>query len=715
MKIVAQSPRDGRISVADAPAPLLRPGFLLIANHFSLLSSGTERRKMELAKKNLVQKARARPDLARKVLDRARAEGFRPALAAARDRLDTQTVLGYSAAGTVQEVGARVEGFKPGDRVACGGGGYANHAEVVAVPQNLVARVADDVPLDHATYATVGAIALHGVRQAEAHLGECVGVIGLGLVGQLAVRLLGAAGCRAVGIDLDPVAVDLATSGGALGFVRDADGLEASVEDATRGTGLDAVVVCAAGTSNDPLELGARLARDRGRLIVVGDVPVDLDRGLMYEKELELRLSRSYGPGRYDRDYEERGHDLPAGYVRWTEQRNMQAFVDLLRDDRLDLEGLTTHRFPVERAAEAYEALSGSGDRRPFGILLEYSRAEPRVKPDRQLRTHTRARADRVRVGAIGAGNFARGTLLPAFRAAGAELAAVTTAGGMSAADVAQRFGFERAAESADELLDDDSIDAIAIATRHSEHAQLVAEALRARKSVFVEKPLALNEEELADVESAVVESESILMVGFNRRFAPLIQRLADALPPGAERVVHARVNAGPLPADHWLNDPRDGGGRLIGEGCHFVDLLCHLVALHPRVAHAVAVAQPRRAYECSEHFAATLLFDTGAVASLVYTGGGDPRLPKERIEAFGGGVSCVLDDFRRLELYHGGRREIIKAKQDKGHRAEVACFVAAVAGRGEAPDSQTYLASMHVTLALAESLRRGTAVELAG
>ena len=709
MKQVAHRPRDGRITVVDAPLPTPRPGWVVVANRSSLISAGTERSTLELGGKNLVQKARARPDLVRKVIDRARTEGVRPALSATRERLDALAPLGYSSAGVVLRLGTGVAGISPGDRVACAGGGFANHAEVVAVPSNLIAAIPESVSFESAAYTTVGAIALHGVRRAEAAVGERVGVVGLGLVGQLAVRILAAAGCKPFGIDPDPEAVALAADSGARVFSRDHPGLEEVLLEASDGIGLDAVLICASGRSSDPVELAARLARDRGRLVIVGDVAVEAPRALLYEKELELRLSRSYGPGRYDRDYEERGRDLPPGYVRWTEQRNLEAFLELIAVGKLDPSSLTTHRFPVERAEDAYAALTGDG-KRAFGVLLEYDYTEqvpaPRVSP-------RRAEAGSARIGLIGAGAFARGTLLPALREAGAELAAVTSEGGLSAADVASRFEFARAAGSADEILGDEEIDAVVIATRHSSHAELAAAALRGGKAVFVEKPLALTEAELLEVEAAL-DGGAPLMVGFNRRFAPLAVRLRTELEGVETPVLLARVNAGPLPEDHWLNDPEEGGGRLLGEGCHFVDLLAHLAGAPPLGVQAVGVPSAQRPLECSDGIVATLRFGNGSVGTLLYSGGGDTRLPKERIEAFGGGLSAVLDDFRCLELYRGGKRELVKQRQDKGHRAEIAYFVQAVRGEVEAPDAASYFSSTRATLALAESLRTGSSVELA-
>lgn len=711
MKHVAQRPCDGRVEVLEVPWPALRPGWLLVANRASLISAGTERSKVEMGAKSLLSKARARPDLVRKVVDRARVEGPRAALQATRDRLDAWAPIGYSSAGVVLEVGSEVTGFSPGDRVACGGGGWANHAEVVAVPRNLAARIDDSVSYEAAAYATVGAIALHGIRRAEVTVGNRVGVIGLGLVGQLVVRLLVASGCRPVGIDLDPAAVALAEEGGARAVPRESPDLRPVVTEATAGHGLDAVLVCAATSATDPVRLAADISRAGGRVVVVGDVPVEADRSVMYDKELELRLSRSYGPGRYDRDYEERGIDVPMGYVRWTEQRNIDAFVTLVADGRIDPTSLTTHRFEVENAAGAYDLLAnaaGSDAQRPFGIVLEYPDEVPRP-PGPPVARSTRARSPREtgRVGLIGGGSFARGTLIAALRAAGAELAAITTRGGLSAADVAARFGFERIAESADELLHDESIGSVIIATRHADHAELTAAALAAGKAVFVEKPLALDAPGVETVRTALGE-ESILMVGFNRRFAPATQAIRDLRPPGPVSLT-IRVNAGPLPEEHWLHDLHEGGGRLIGEGCHFVDLASHLAASHVEEVHAFAVPQPARPLQASDEAVAVLRMADGSVASILYTGKGDARLPKERIELFGGGLAAVIDDFRRLEVYRDAKRSVTKGRQDKGHRQQIKVFMDAVRGHGPSPDPAGYVGSTLATLAVAESLRTGS------
>lgn len=689
--------------------PGARPGWIIVRNHYSVISAGTERTKIELGKKSLLAKARARPDVVRKTIERARVEGIAATVALARERLAALAPMGYSSAGVIESLGPGVEGFAPGDRVACAGAGWANHATVVSVPKNLVARVPPTVDLSDAAYATIGSIALHGVHQADARLGERIGVIGLGLVGQLTVRILAAAGCSAVGVDVDREAVDLAAKAGARAFLRSTPGLEGIL--LPDGAGLDAVIVCAATDSDDPLNLACQLLRDRGRVVIVGDVPVVASRALLYEKEIELRLSRSYGPGRYDVEYEEHGRDLPVGYVRWTEQRNLQAFVDLVAEGKISPSEVTSHRFSLDEAADAYITATepGAGPR-PFGILLEYPTTETRaVARTTDGRPLPRSTGDRI--GVIGAGAFATRAVLPYLAKSGAELVAVASERGLTAADAAARFGFERAA-TADEIIADDGIDAVIIATRHSSHAALSVAALHAGKTVLVEKPLALNRAELEEVCSALTGG-GCLMVGFNRRFAPQTREIVDLLAGGPHPIMTIRVNAGRLPDEHWLHDPQVGGGRLVGEGCHFIDLLMHCVGRSAASVHAFASPRGTRALECSDDFVVSVRFHGGGIGTLLYTAEGDSRMAKEQIEAFASGGSLVLDDFRQLTRFAQGRRVVTRIRQDKGHDHQLARFIAVCRGVAERPDPETYVASARTTLAAVESLRSGNAAKL--
>ena len=688
MKQVTQRVRDGRIEVVEVPVPDLTPQTVLVDVRASLLSTGTERAKVETARKSLIGKARARPDQVRQVVDKARRDGIRETVEAVRLRLDEPSALGYSTAGVVAAVGSRVRGLVPGDRVACGGADHAVHAEMDRVPGNLCVRLPEGVSFEAGAFATVGAIALHGVRQADVSIGERVAVIGLGLIGQLTGQLLRAAGCRVLGIDLSDELVSRALETGAvdMGFERDA--VPADVN------GFDSVLVTAATQSSDPVELAGRLCRDRGRIVVVGDVRLDVPRALFYEKELDLRLSRSYGPGRYDREYEERGLDYPIGYVRWTEQRNMEAFLELLAVGRIDVSPLVAERVPLERAADAYERIL-SADHSALGVVLTSEPSDPQVERGRAtVLTATGSTG----VGVIGAGSFASRILIPALQGAGFGLGAVASSRGLSARAAADRFGFGRAA-TVDELMHDPSLAVVVVATRHSSHAELAARALRAGKATFVEKPPALDEESLADLAAARDESGSPLAVGFNRRFAPLARELRDFVRGGnAPMEMVYRVNAGRLDDAHWLNDPAEGGGRLLGEGCHFVDFACWLAGEVPEQVLCALRPEQERPLATAQSFVVSLRFGDGALATILYTAQGSSAVAKEYVEAHCGGRTAILDDFRSLRLVGAGRARRVRRAQDKGHRQQLVEFRRALEGAlvEDAPDP---LATMAVTL----------------
>jgi len=694
MRQLVREPGSGTLRVEDVPAPLVRAGGVLVRTSYSVISIGTERSKLEFGRKSLLGKARARPDQVRQVLEVVRREGVASAYRKARHRLSALTPLGYSCAGVVVAVGEGVTEFRVGDRVACAGAGYANHAELNWVPRNLVVPVPAGVNLDEAAFATLGAIALQGVRQAAVSLGEVVVVIGLGLLGQLTVRLLRAAGVRAIGVDVSPERVALAEAAGAVGVLRRDDVAE-RVRIETGGIGADAVIITAATSSDDPMRLACQLARQQGRVVVVGEVPIQVPRSPAYEKELDIRMSRSYGPGRYDPSYEEGGHDYPVGYVRWTEGRNLGEIVRLLASGALEIRSLITHRYPFESAVEAYDTLTGEAGRSALGVVLEYP-AESVPEPARlEVKAVAggapaesvvrRGREGKVGIGLIGAGNFAAGVLLPQLRRLGVELRGVMTASGLTARDVAEKYGFGYMAGSAEELLSDPEIDAILIATRHDEHARLAAAALRAGKAVFVEKPLALDEESLADV-LAAARGGGPLLVGFNRRFAPATVFLRERLERTAgARVVQVRVNAGAVPRESWVHDRAIGGGRLIGEGCHFVDLALYLAGSPAVEVMATGIGGDDPDAGLQDNVQVTLRCADGSLASVVYTSKGDIRAGKERVEVFAGGVTGVIDDFRRAEFW-SGRREVWRGTQDKGHAAELAAFVRAVREGGPAP-----------------------------
>ena len=720
MKQVVQIPRTGEVQVVDVPPPQLQAGGALVLTQASLISRGTERAKLELGKASLVGKARARPDLARQVAQRAREDGVRATYRNVADRLRTPSPLGYSSSGIILEAAPDCSGVRPGDLVACAGGEYANHAEVNFVPQNLLARVPECVTAAQAAYGTVGAIALHSLRRGRVSLGDRVAVIGLGLVGLLAMQLARAAGARVLATDVDPEACRVARRLGADSVADRVESIEAIADTFTGGYGFDAALVCAATPSSDPIELASALCRDRGRVVVVGDVGLQVPRPPFYEKELELRLSRSYGPGRYDPSYEEHGHDYPIGYVRWTEQRNLAEFLRLVGHKLVDVDSLTTHRFPVAKAVDAYALITGaqSADtQRPIGVLLEYA-GEPQhaaASSTIEIADHRLSPAGPVQIGLIGAGNFANRILLPALVSdERVHLQGVCTASGLTAQQVAARFGFAEATSDAEALIDDPDVNAVVVATRHDSHAKLAARALRAGKVVFCEKPLATTWDDLEDVAAAFGNRGASLVVGFNRRFSPLVASLRDALPADVPRAILCRVNAGPLPHGHWLNDPVTGGGRIVGEFCHFLDLACHLADGVPQRVTAERLGSEPPG-ELPASVVVQVAFRNGSVASLQYLANGDPTVPKERIEVYAGGVIGLIDDFRSLEVVLNGKRRRRKTRrQEKGHREEVRAFVDLAAGGSTTVQTPASIFwSSALTLQVPEALSLGMPVEV--
>ena len=611
------------------------------------------------------------------------------------------------------DVGTRVRGLAPGDRVACAGG-TAVHAELVQVPGNLCVRLPEGVGFTEGAFTTVGSIALHAVRQADVRLGERVAVIGLGLIGQLAAQLLQAAGCRVVGIDLSEELVALARRLEAIdyGTTRGAFDRERLPQEARE---CDAVLVTAATRSDDPVELAAELCRDRGRVVVVGDVGLTLPRAPYYEKEIELRLSRSYGPGRYDREYEERGLDYPIGYVRWTERRNMEAFVGLVGEGKVDVASLVSNRVSIDEAPAAYEQLLGV-DGSPLGIVLEYASTPGLKARSARGKSHERETAapagSPAVAGVIGAGSFAQRILIPGLAQAGFELASVASAGGVSAHSAVERFGF-RSAATAEEIIADPTIGLVAVATRHSSHAALAGAALRAGKAVFVEKPPCLTVAELHELRAAWWESGKALAVGFNRRHAPLAKALRDHVVGHGPILLVYRVKPDPLPPDHWLLEPETGGGPLIGEGCHFVDLACWIAGSLPERVACTVPASADAPLAASERFTATLEFADGSLATISYGPSGAGAVEKEYLEVHSGDRSAVLDDFRHLTLYSGRRKEVRRERrQDKGHAAQLAHLHSALEEGNDPGDGHDPLGTMQVTLAALASAHAGKALD---
>jgi predicted dehydrogenase len=723
MKQLLQNLRNGQTTVVEVPIPVVRPGMALIRTQASLVSAGTERMLVEFGEKSLLDKARSRPDLVRQLVDKARREGLLSTIEAAFNRLDQPMPLGYSSAGIIEAIGDNLQGLQVGERVACAGGGYAVHAEYALVPRNLMVKMPDNVDFESAAFSTLGAVALHGFRLAEAQVGERVGVIGLGLLGLLAAGIARAAGCHVLGVDLDPKRVELAEQMGATAVLR-AQAVEAA-QTYSRGRGLDIILICADTPSADPVELAGAIARDRGRIVAIGAVGLTIPRKVYYEKELSFINSRSYGPGRYDPAYEEAGHDYPIGYVRWSEGRNLEAFADLLAEGRIDVKPLITHRFPIEKAPEAYELITGKTKQPFLGVLLTYPEASPAeagvhissssMQNDGSLNKPSPS----VRLGALGAGNFANAVMLPALKKIPSiALVGITSGSGLHAQYSAKKFGFNYTASSENEILQDPQINTIAILTRHNLHAEQVIRALQAGKHVFCEKPLAMTGEQLSLIKEQLLSNDpsTLLMVGFNRRFAPLARRLYEFLKPRQEPLVATyRINAGYIPPTHWVHDPEQGGGRIIGEGCHFVDFLTFLVGMPPISVSAQALPDNGRYRE--DNAIMTFTFPDGSLGTVSYLANGDKAFPKERVEVFVGGRVAVLEDFRSLELVQEGKKQVIhsRLRQDKGHRAEWEAFEASILAGGPAPIPYDQLfGATEATLAAVDALRskQKTAVE---
>lgn len=718
MKQILQNRKTGELSVADVPPPIAQPGRVLVRTAASLISAGTERMAVDLAKKNMLGKARERPDLVRQVVQKAKNEGLLNTYKAVQAKLNASNPLGYSAAGVVVGAGIDVTEFRPGDRVACAGAGFASHAELLSVPKNLCVKVPEDVDFEAAAFGTLGAIALQGVRLAEPTLGEAIVVIGLGLLGQLTVQLLKANGCRVFGIDLDESKIELARSFGADSGALPGAEAKGAVMEWSRGRGADAVLITAATMSNEPVEFAGEVSRVKGRVVAVGLVGLDIPRPSYYERELTLKVSMSYGPGRYDAEYEEGGHDYPFPYVRWTEGRNIEAFLDLVAAGSVDVTPLITHRFAIEDGEQAYNLISGETKEPYLGVLLRYDteRELERSVVNRTPRAAGERAGSRVRVGLIGAGNYARAMLLPNFRRNAAEFHSVATASGVSARDIGEQYGFARLVSGAEDVIADPEVNLVVVATRHDLHAQLARQALEHGKHAFIEKPLALTDKELDDVIDAAENSKGCLMVGFNRRFSPLARRAKEFFAHRTDPLsISYRVNAGRIGREHWIQDAREGGGRIIGEVCHFIDLMQFLTDSLTMRVYAESIASRNHQIVEEDSVFINLRFADGSAGSIAYLAEGDKAMPKERIEIFGGGMTYVIDDFRRATAYRNGKEDRIKLRnQDKGQAEEVRAVCATVAEGARAPIALDDLAATtRATFRIRESLRKGEVVQV--
>jgi len=714
MKQLLQHIKNGKTVIENVPVPAPREGMALVKISASLVSAGTERMVVEFAEKSYLGKARSRPDLVKQTLDKAKREGIMPTVNAVFNRLDQPMALGYSSAGTIVALGKNMQGFKVGQRVACAGGGFAVHAEYNVVPRNLLTPLPENVDFESAAFTTLAAISMHGFRLAEPQLGENIAVIGLGLLGLLTIQLAAAAGCNVLGIDLDPRRIKLASALG-LEAVSRKQAESASVAF-TANRGFDSVIICADTPSNDPVELAGVIARDRAKVVATGAVGLSFPRKVYYEKEISFINSRSYGPGRYDVNYEENGNDYPIGYIRWTEGRNFQASVDLMGSGKLKVESLISHRFDIEDGVQAYEVITGKRKEPFLGVLLKYSDEKQETSKRVEFPLIPRSSSPgSVKLGVLGAGLFANSTLLPVIKNnKDFELVGIASSGGLHAQHSGKKFGFQYATSSEEEIINDPKVNTVAILTRHDTHAGLVVKALKAGKNVFVEKPLAINSNQLSLISKQLAKTDNcLLLTGFNRRFSPLAQQLHNSLITRREPLhVHYRVNAGYIPLNHWTQDPSLGGGRIIGEACHFIDLITFLIGAAPVKVSAHALTDNGKYRD--DNVSMTFTFPDGSIGVVDYLANGDKSFPKERLEVFCEGMIAVLDDYVSLTTIKDGRKKVESGAQDKGWRAEMSVFAGAIKSGGAAPIPYEQLIGVtKSTFAAVESLKTQASVKV--
>jgi predicted dehydrogenase/threonine dehydrogenase-like Zn-dependent dehydrogenase len=708
MKQLIQNFKTGELYVDQVPMPGISSGMVLVENEFSLISAGTERSTVKVAQSSLLGKAKQRPDLVAQVIQNIKKEGLAATFSKVRTKLDSLKALGYSTSGTVIASMDKNSIFKPGDRVACAGQDYASHAEIVTVPQNLVAKIPDNVTSEEAAFTTLGAIALQGVRQCDPKLGEKICVIGLGLLGQITCQILKANGCAVLGIDLNEALVKMADETDNLKALnRNDTNLVSACESFTNGYGFDSVIITAAAHSNDPVELSATILKKKGKVIVVGAVKMDIPRDPhFYRKELDLKMSCSYGPGRYDVNYEENGNDYPFSYVRWTEQRNMEAFLDLLSRKAIDVRSLVSHIFDITDAEKAYDIVLGKTKELHMGILLKYKPNESKKNTLTQVNNFP---VNTINVGLVGAGSFAQSYLIPGIKSWGASLDGVVTSKGITSKNVSDKFKFNFCSSDADDVLNKEDINTVFIATPHSSHAELVIKALKANKNVFVEKPLAINQEQLKAVIKTKVGFHQPLMVGFNRRFAQISKTIKKEFKNVDEPlVINIRINAGLIPKDHWTQQPEIGGGRVVGEVCHFIDLMQYFTDSEPVKVFAESISSDNTKITQEDNIAIVVKFTNGSVGNLTYLANGDKSLAKERIEVFGGGNVGIINDFRDGKFFRDGKTIKLKSS-GKGHKEEITAFLNAVKDGKESPISfRSICLSTLTTFKVLDSLYTG-------
>lgn len=715
MKQIFQHRKSGNLEILDVPTPTIKPGEVLVRNHFSIISSGTERSVVELGKKNLLEKIKARPDLVKEALSRLKTEGVFSVYKKAMQVLNELVALGYSSAGQVIAVGKEVENFKAGDKVACGGQDYASHAEIINIPKNLCIKIPDNVSFKEAAFTTLGAIALQGIRRAELTSGEKVAVIGLGLLGQLTVQILKAYGFPVIGVDIKNSRVERALKSGMdKGGVIGRDDIEDLVRSFTNGTGIDAVIITAATKSNQPIELAGKILREKGKVSAVGLIGMTIPRPPYYEKELDFLVSRSYGPGRYDTEYEEKGHDYPLGYVRWTEKRNMEEFLRLVSEKKVLPENLITHIFDVEEAEEAYKLiLENPSQQEISGVLFSYDvkKEQEDIVFLKEVKKHQKK--EQINVGLIGAGHFAQGIALPILqKIKGVRIYGIADIEAGKARKIAEKYQAKFVTSNYQKIIGDENIDLVIITTRHDLHAKFTIEALKNNKNVHVEKPLALNQEELAEIINAAKASQGRLMVGFNRRFTPHIQEAKEIFTEEDYPLMMVyRVNAGFFPSDHWVHE---SGGRIPGEVCHFVDLLQFLAGSPPKRVYTTLIPLIK-GVNAQDNVIVSVDFANGSRGVIVYTSLGSKKLPKDYIEIYGSGKAMIIDDFKKADIFtKEGKRSLRVFGQDKGYKGEFEKFIKAIQDGKASPISlEELFYSTKAISAIIQSIKEGRPIDI--
>ena len=715
MKQILQNNNTGEIKIEDVPIPQLEDNFIIVQNLFSLISSGTEKTKIELSKKNLFQKAKARPDLVKKVLKKFKKDGFFETFNIVKTKLDTPVPIGYSSAGKVLSVGGLVKDIAPGDLVACAGAGYANHSEIIAVPTNLVSKIPPNVKIEHASFTTLGAIALQGCRLSKPLIGETFLVIGLGLIGQITSQILNANGCMVIGTDIDNRILNNLKKQSYDVYKSD-ENLEKIINEATAGNGVDGVIICAGTTSNSLIELAGKVTREKGRVVVVGAVKMDIPREEYYKKEIEIIISRSYGPGRYDPYYEEKGNDYPLAYVRFTENRNMETFLSLISQEKVKVDQLITHEFDFNDAQKAYELLSSKNNEFHLGILLKYKNnnfIENEI--NRFEKKGKSISKNDISLSLIGAGNYAKSKLLPILKSIpNLYFNGIVTNSGSNSLFIKEKYNFLFNTNNIEDLLNDKT-NVVMITTPHNTHADFVIKSLKKDKHVYVEKPLTLNIDELRNINSIYKKNNGSLIVGFNRNFSPLTEIVLNFFKDIKRRIINIRVNAGKIDKDHWIQNPKIGGGRLLGEGCHFISLASYLAASNISKVFSNSINSKNTEIQCNDNFTISLMFENGSIANILYTSDGPSALDKEYIEVFGGGCSAKIIDFQQIELFKGNNKILSKKylSQEKGQKQMLYTWVNNIKSNEVSMSYDLIINSTLATILSVESLMIGEPLEV--